>query len=449
MKKRTIFLIDDDKGSLELLSMQLEADGVDVKSESNGDRALMLLNDQTFDIVITDLMIDKVDGIQVLKKVKEVSPKTEVIIVTGHASVDTAVQAMKLGAFDYINKPINMGELNIILQKAFQHQSLVAEVKQLRSQVKDYYRFVDIIATSPNMQKVMGIVKRIAGSNATVLIEGESGTGKEVIARAIHNYSTRSKGPFVAINCGALPETLLESELFGHVRGAFTGATATKKGLFEEAEGGTIFLDEIGETTQAFQVKLLRVLQENEIRRVGDTRDISVNARVLAASNTVLRQLVDEDRFRQDLFFRLRVIPVYIPPLRERREDIVPLAKFFIERYCERTGRVVPKLRKETLRKLETCSWPGNVREMENAIERSMILADGDELTAEDLLIESYSDGKTGYGFVNMSMTEVEKIHIEKVLEDCGWNQKEAARRLEIGYNTLWRKIKEYKIERA
>jgi DNA-binding NtrC family response regulator len=446
---KKIFLLDDDKDTLELLSTYLENEGVEVQKENVGERALTILKENIFDVVISDLMIDDVDGIKILKQVKEVSPRTEVIIVTGHASVDTAVRAMKLGAFDYINKPINLGELNIILKKAFEHQSLVAEVKNLRSQVKDYYRFVNIVSTSPNMQGVMGIVKRIASSDATVLIEGESGTGKEVIARAIHNHSMRSEGPFVAINCGALPETLLESELFGHVKGAFTGATVTKKGLFEEANNGTIFLDEIGETSQAFQIKLLRVLQENEIRRVGDTGDIYVNARVLASSNTVLRQLVDEGRFRQDLYFRLRVIPVFIPPLRERKEDIIPLAKFFIERYCKRTNKKIPKLGKNSLMKLEAYSWPGNVRELENAIERSMILVEGDELTEDDILIEQLAKDKSGYDYTHMTLKELEQVHIEKILNDCGWNQKEASRRLGIGYNTLWRKIKEYNIERT
>lgn len=448
-ERKKIFLIDDDKGILDLLGMQLEAEGYEITSENKGDKALKVLGENIFDAVVSDLMIDTVDGIRILKKVKETSPRTEVIIVTGHASVDTAVEAIKLGAFDYVNKPINITELKVILEKAFKHQSLLAEVKHLRSQVKDYYRFADIVAASPNMKHVMNVVERISNSDATVLIEGESGTGKEVVARLIHNYSSRSDGPFVAINCGALPETLLESELFGHVKGAFTGATSTKKGLFEEASRGTIFLDEIGETSQAFQVKLLRVLQENEIRRVGDTRDISVDARVLAASNTVLKQLVEEGKFRQDLFFRLRVIPVYIPPVRQRKEDIIPLVNFFIERYCRRTGRNIPRLHKNTIEKLQSYSWPGNVREIENAVERSLIFCDGDELTDDDILIESAIQDSThtnDYG--NISLAEMEKIHIENVLNNCGWNQKQASRVLKIGYNTLWRKIKEYSIER-
>jgi two-component system response regulator HydG len=254
----------------------------------------------------------------------------------------------------------------------------------------------------------------------------------------------------VAINCGALPETLLESELFGYVKGAFTGANFTKKGLFEEANGGTIFLDEIGETSPAFQVKLLRVLQENEIRRVGDTKDIAIDVRVLASSNVPVKQLVDEGRFRQDLFFRLNVIPLYIPPIAERREDIIPLARFFVERYCKRTGRSAVGLSKDAIQKMEMYGWPGNVRELENAIERAMILVETDELTSDDMLLENYTDREQQeYHFSNMTLRDLERRHIQEMLACCGWNQREAAKRLSIGYNTLWRKIKEYGLERV
>ncbi len=294
------------------------------------------------------------------------------------------------------------------------------------------------------------MVRRVAKSSSTVLIEGESGTGKEVIAHAIYNYSLRSDGPFVAINCGALPETLLESELFGYVKGAFTGANITKKGLFEEANGGTIFLDEIGETSPAFQVKLLRVLQENEIRRVGDTKDIVIDVRVLASSNVPIKQLVEDGRFRQDLYFRLNVIPLYIPPIAERREDILPLARFFVERYCKRTDRKLIGFSKDAIQKLELYDWPGNVRELENTIERAMILVETDELTSDDILLENYNGRKAqSYNFSHMTLRDLERHHIEEMLVHCGWNQREAAKRLSIGYNTLWRKIKEYGLERA
>ena len=299
------------------------------------------------------------------------------------------------------------------------------------------------------MQKLLEMVKRIAASHAAVLIEGESGTGKEVIARAIHNHGTRGAGHFVAINCGAMPENLLESELFGHVKGAFTGATATKKGLFEEAHGGTIFLDEIGETSLSFQVKLLRVLQENEIRRVGDTKAVPVDVRVLAASNKPLRQLIDQGRFREDLYYRLSVIPLFIPPLRDRKEDIVPLTKFFFsERYCRRTGDRRVRLSRDAINKLEAYRWPGNVRELENAVERAMLIVDSNTLTADDILLEAQHSPNAPVDFKNLSLKEMEKMHISHVLEACSWNQTEAAKKLMIGYNTLWRKIKEYNLKR-
>ena len=449
MEKQHIFLIDDDESTLGMLSKFFTRQGASVRDETNGGHALQALQEELFDVVITDLMLDSVSGIDILKKVKEIAPATEVIIITGNSSVDSAVQAMKQGAFDYITKPIDLTELNLVVQKAYERQRLVAEVKNLRSQINDYFKFDNIVATSPSMQKLLDMVRRVAKSASTVLIEGESGTGKEVIAHAIHNHSLRSEGPFVAINCGALPETLLESELFGYVKGAFTGANMTKKGLFEEANFGTIFLDEIGETSPAFQVKLLRVLQENEIRRIGDTKDIAVDARVLASSNVPIKQLVDEGRFRQDLYFRLRVIPLYVPPISQRREDILPLARFFIERYCKRNGRKPVGLSKEAIQKMELYSWPGNVRELENAIERAMILAESDELKAEDILPDNYGAAQpAGYNFPQMSLRDLERHHIREMLAHCGWNQKEAAGRLQIGYNTLWRKIKEYGLER-
>ena len=421
-----------------------------MREESDGEHALQMLQEEIFDVVITDLMLDTVTGIDILKKVKEVAPRTEVIIITGNSSVDTAVQAMKQGAFDYITKPIDLTELNLVVQKAYERQRLVAEVRNLRIQVKDFFKFDNIVATSPGMQKILDLVRRVAKSNSTVLIEGESGTGKEVIAHAIHNHSLRSDGPFVAINCGALPETLLESELFGYVKGAFTGANFTKKGLFEEANSGTIFLDEIGETSPMFQVKLLRVLQENEIRRVGDTKDIAIDVRVLASSNVPIKQLVEDGRFRQDLYFRLKVIPLYIPPIAQRREDIIPLARFFVERYCKRTGRKLVGLSKDAIQKMELYGWPGNVRELENAIERAMILVESDELSADDILLENYDGRDTlGYDFSHMSLRDLERHHIENMLAHCAWNQREAAKKLSIGYNTLWRKIKEYGLVRS
>ena len=448
MQNRRILIVDDDRSILKMLGSFFEKTGYEVLQQHNGQLALTMLEADQFDVVITDLMLDGVSGFDILNKTKQYSPQTEVVVITGHSSIDSAVRAMREGAFDYITKPIALEELSIVIEKAYERRSFLTEIRHLRDQVKQYTNFDNIIATSPAMQEVMVMVKRIARSNSTVMIEGESGTGKEVIARALHAHGLRSDGPFVAINCAALPETLLESELFGHVKGSFTGANSNKKGLFEEANGGTIFLDEIAETTPNFQVKMLRVLQENEIRRVGDTHDIPVDARVLASSNKPIAQLVEEGKFRQDLFYRLRVIPLYLPPLRRRVADIVPLAKFFIDRYCRKTSRSRVKIHDTTIKKLESYEWPGNVRELENAIERAMILLEHDEIMPDDLLLDTGATSAGPYDFINIPMRELEKMHIIAVLNDSGRNQKETARRLGIGYNTLWRKMNEYGIAR-
>jgi len=451
MQSRNILIVDDDRSILKMLSSFFEKAGYNVQQQQNGQLALSMIESEQFDVVITDLMLEGLSGFDILQKTKHYAPNTEVVVITGHSSIDSAVRAMREGAFDYITKPIALEELSIVIEKAYERRNFLTEIRQLRDQVKQYTDFDNIIATSPAMQKVMVMVKRIARSNSTVMIEGESGTGKEVIAKAIHKHGLRSDGPFVAINCAALPETLLESELFGHVKGSFTGANTNKKGLFEEANGGTIFLDEIAETTPAFQVKMLRVLQENEIRRVGDTRDIPVDARVLASSNQPIAEMVERGNFRQDLFYRLRVIPLHLPPLRERVADIVPLAKFFIDRYCRKTKRGLIKINAKTIKKLESYQWAGNVRELENAIERAMILIEHDEIMPDDLLLDaSASTSPTSTNnFVNMNMKELEKLHIAAVLENSDWNQKEASRRLGIGYNTLWRKMNEYGIART
>jgi DNA-binding NtrC family response regulator len=451
IQKGSILLVDDDESLCAMLGMSLKDTGYEIQTVMEGKKALSILEKELFDVVVTDLKIDDVSGFDILKKVKSVSSKMEVVMITGQGTIENAVEAMKKGAFDYIIKPVDPDELNLVVQKAVERQKLVAEVNNLRSQVTDQNRLENIVAVSPKMKKVIEMVRRISESSATVLIEGESGTGKEVIARAIHNNSSREKRPFVAINCGAMPENLLESELFGHVKGAFTGASTTKKGLFEEADSGTIFLDEIGETSQTFQVKLLRVLQENEIRRVGDTKDITVDVRVLAASNRDLRKLVNEEEFRKDLYYRLRVIPMYLPPLRARKDDILSLADFFLQRFAGRIGKPKLRISREAQKKMEHYAWPGNVRELENTIERALILARGDELQTQDIQLED-SDITAGSiddnELVKMTIKELEERHIKMVLEDCAWHLTETARRLGVGYNTLWRRMKEYNIEK-
>ncbi len=450
MNNTRILLIDDDESLCTLLTMNLTDAGYNVLSTTEGKEALDQVEKDIFNIIITDLRIDTVTGFDILEKVKRMSPSTEVIMVTGHGSVEDAVDAMKKGAFNYITKPVDPDELNLVIQKALEKQKLTNEVKNLRSQLQKEISLKNIIAVSPKMRNILEMVNRISDSDATVLIEGESGTGKEIIAKAIHNNSLRKSGPFVAINCGAMPENLLESELFGHVRGAFTGANNTKKGLFEEANNGTIFLDEVGETTQSFQVKLLRVLQENEIRRVGDTKDIPIKVRILAASNRELKKMVLDNIFRKDLYYRLRVIPIYLPPLRERKEDILSLTDFFLTRFSKISNRPKLKISKSAQQKLEHYFWPGNVRELENTIERAMILSREDELQSNDILLEESSTEvlQDKSELINLTLKEVEERHIKMVLEDCSWHLTKTAKRLKIGYNTLWRRMKEYGINK-
>lgn len=450
MNSPKILFVDDDESLCTLLSMSLKDAGFSVSTVSNGSKALETMDSEIFDAVITDLRIDTVTGFDILKKAKETAPSTEIIMVTGHGSVEEAVSAMKQGAFNYINKPVDPDELILVIQKALENQRLTNEVKNLRSQLQTSLSLDNIIAISPKMRHVIEMVRRISDSDATVLIEGESGTGKEVIAKTIHNNSLKNSGPFIAINCGAMPENLLESELFGHVRGAFTGAASTKKGLFEEAHHGTLFLDEIGETSLNFQVKLLRVLQENEIRRVGDIKDIPINVRVLAASNRELKMLVQENLFRKDLYYRLRVIPIYLPPLRERREDILSLADFFLSRFAQKAGKQKLKITREAREKLEKYSWPGNVRELENTIERAMILSQDDVLQAHDILLDDFGTDSPNDSVdrCHMTLKEIEEQHIKMVLKDCSGHLTNTAKRLNIGYNTLWRRMKEYGISK-
>ena len=450
MNTANILFIDDDESLCKLMTMNLKDAGFTVTTESTGRRALERIENDIFDVIITDFKIDTISGFDILKKTKEVAPATEIIMLTGHGSVENAVNAMKQGAFNYITKPVDPDELILIIQKALETQRLTNEVKNLRSQLLEDLTQYDIIAVSPKMRHVIEMIKRISDSDATVLIEGESGTGKEVIAKTIHYTSQKKDGPFIAINCGAMPENLLESELCGHVRGAFTGAASTKKGLFEEAHHGTIFLDEIGETSLNFQVKLLRVLQENEIRRVGDTKDIPIKVRVLAASNRELKKLVKENLFRKDLYYRLRVIPLHLPPLRERKEDILSLTDFFLNRYSRKTGKPKLAITKQAQVKLEHYSWPGNVRELENTIERALILARENELQPEDILLDETGEdpAQDAAHRVDMTLKQVEEQHIKLVLKDCSGHLTKTAKRLKIGYNTLWRRMKEYGISK-
>ncbi|MGQ9632016.1 MAG: sigma-54-dependent transcriptional regulator [bacterium] len=446
MRDLASIMIVDDEGSVRItLRILLERNGHRVLEASSGAEAISILKGGEIpDLVITDLKMEDLDGLGVLKAVKDEDPSVEILVVTAYGSIESAVDAVKMGAFDYITKPFEPDRILIAIEKALERRSLINEVRSLREQVRGKYGFENIIGRSQPMQRVLELVSTVSKTDATVVIEGESGTGKELIARAIHNNSPRVGKPFVGINCGALPETLLESELFGHVKGAFTGATSNRKGLFEEADGGTFFLDEIGDMSPSTQVKLLRVLQEGEVRRIGSNLPTKVDVRILAATNRKLTDLVEEGKLREDLFYRLSVIVISIPPLRERKEDIVPLAEHFLEVYRKKIKKPVSSFSLEAMNALLNHSWPGNVRELENTIERAVILTSSSVILPENLLIPTSPLDHNGESAVNLE--DVEREYILKTLRECSWNKAKAAQRLKIGRSTLWRKLKKYNI---
>ena len=380
-----ILLIEDEAPSREALALLLKNTGYEVTGAGSGQEAFEKLAADRFNIVITDLFLPDLDGIDILKKVKALSPLIEVILITGHASAETAVKAMKEGAFDYITKPLNLDELRLIIEKALEKRRLLSENVYLRKQLREKFEFANIIGNSPAMQKVFSRMNRVIKTDSTILIMGESGTGKELVAKAIHFNGHRRDKPFIAVHCGAIPENLLESELFGYVKGAFTGALKDKLGKFEAADQGTIFLDEIGTMPMHLQTKLLRVLQEQEVERIGTNRPIKLDVRVISATNQNLEEAVRDGNFRDDLFYRLNVIPIVIPPLRERVEDILPLVNCFFLKYCKDMKRPLMSLTREALEALEVYRWPGNVRELENVVERLVALTENDQVTIDDL----------------------------------------------------------------
>ena len=448
-----ILLIEDDQGSRDALLILLKQFAI--KGCPNGKEGLDLLSSERFDIVISDLLLPDMDGLQILTQVKLDSPRTEVILITGHASAETAVQAMKKGAFDYITKPLNIEELGIIIDKAVEKGELLTENVYLKKQLREKFEFASIIGKSQAMQHLFFLMKRIIKTDSTVLILGESGTGKELVAKAIHFNGSRKNRPFVAVNCSAIPEYLLESELFGHVKGAFTGAIKEKIGKFEAANFGTIFLDEIGTLPMHLQTKLLRVLQEQELERVGSNRQIKLDVRVVSATNVNLEEEVKRGNFREDLFYRLNVIPLLIPPLRERIEDILPLSKYFLEKNCRAMQRPIMHLDKEALEALEAYPWNGNVRELENIIERIVALTESDLITLRDLpsnLAKIYLDrtptGVTASGIdLEKTMDDIEKRMIGEALQLAGGVKARAALMLSINRTTLVGKMRRLGME--
>jgi DNA-binding NtrC family response regulator len=455
-EKPAILLIDDEEGSRQALLLLLKS-SYNITGAASGHEARQRLAAEKFDIVITDLRLPDCSGIDLLKQIKSYHPATEVVLITGHASAETAVSAMKEGACDYITKPLNMEELRIILAKALEKRRLLSENIYLKKQLREKYGFANIIGNSPAMQTVFRLMQRIIKTDSTVLLMGESGTGKEIVAKAIHYNSPRQDKPFVAVHCGAIPETLLESELFGHAKGAFTGANREKIGKFESAHNGTIFLDEIGTMPLHLQIKLLRVLQEQEIERVGSNSTIKLDVRVIAATNLSLDNEVRNGRFREDLFYRLNVIPLVVPPLRERKEDIVPLARYFLGKFCTEMKRPPMTISRQALEAMEMYDWPGNVRELENALERLVALAESDSATVADLpdniakqhgsmLAFNYELTESGLDLA-ATVGEMERVIITRALSRTDKVKAKAAALLKMNRTTLVEKMKRLGME--
>jgi DNA-binding NtrC family response regulator len=439
-----VVVIDDQASMVKLLSKFLPKHGFTVRSFTNPAEAVVDIERQCPDIVLTDLRMPSMDGLELLTRVRQIDPRVPVLIMTAFGSVDSAVQAIKQGASDYITKPFNMDEVVLYLNRALEINKLRDEVEDLRSKVGVTHAFSGIITRSSRMRDVLELVKRIANAKSTVLIRGKSGTGKELIAHALHEISPRAKNAFMAINCSALPESLLESELFGHVRGAFTGAVVNKRGLFEEARGGTLFLDEIGEISPAIQMKLLRVLQDHEIRPVGGNVSKQIDVRIVAATNADLEAMIEKGTFREDLYYRLSVIPIHLPDLKERREDVPLLAMHFIKRFAAEAEKPVTGIEEDAIQHLCQHEWPGNVRELENVIERTVMLTNNPRITIEDLPA-SFRPGadKTSTSTLPSGWTleQLEDAYIEQVLTETSGHKTKAAEILGIDRRTLHRKI--------
>ncbi len=450
--ERTVLVVDDDRTGRETLAEAVAEMGYQVNSAATGEEALEVLRQTDVDIVLTDLKMPGMDGLEVLARTKMIRPDAFVILVTAFATVDTAVSAMKAGAYDYVMKPIDLRQLRVLLERACDSRDLLIENELLKARLDEKYDFSNIIGKSPPMREVFDRVRQVADTGAVVLLEGESGTGKELVANAVHLNSGRRDRPFIKVNCAALPETLLEAELFGHERGAFTGAHEQRKGRFELADGGTLFLDEIGDLSPGTQSKLLRVLQNYEFERVGGTKTLRVDVRVIAATNANLAERVKEGRFRQDLYYRLRVVPIRIPPLRERSEDIPALVIHFVKMYAEKNRKDIRGVSAEAVNVLSTYPWPGNVRELQNCIENMVVMSTGPmlgpELLPTELQETTVASDESGV-LIGLSMRQIEEKAIRKTLESVGGNRKRAAAMLGISLRTLHRKITEYGIDRV
>jgi len=453
-------VVDDERSMREFLEIMLIKEGYTVQTAANGREALDRAEKEPFDLAILDIRMGKMDGIKTLGHLKEISPETVVLMITAYASTDTAIQAMKQGAYDYITKPFKIEEIKMTIQKALETKSLQAENTLLRQVVEDRYRLGNIIGNSPKIRKLFELLRKVSPTKTNILISGESGTGKELVAKAIHYNSPRKDRPFVVLNCGAIPESLLESELFGHMKGAFTGAISNKRGLFEAADGGTIFLDEIGEIPLSMQVKLLRVIQDREFTRVGGTEPVRVDVRIVSATNKEIEEAVHKGEFREDLFYRLNVIHLRLPNLRERMDDVPLLAQHFLSLFAGELGKDIRQISQEAMRLLMNYDYPGNVRELQNMIERAVALENSDVLTGQNLT--SYVDEKRRLtrGDFNLeipkegidlerTVEDLEKTLILKALEKTKGIKKRAAELLHINFRSMRYRLEKYGINNS
>lgn len=443
MSEIKVLVVDDEVDLLELLVQRLIRKGFEAKGATSAEEALVLLKEELFDVGIFDIRMEAMDGLELLAQSRKLQPDIEVIMLTGHGTIDTAIEAMKLGAYDYLTKPYKLSELEKILVKAVEKKSLKEENEKMKRLITKDEQGVEIIGVSLPIKAVIELTKQVANSDIPILIQGETGTGKELFAKALHEWSERKTAPFVAINSGALPEQLLESELFGHVKGAFTGAQQEKKGLVEVANGGTLFLDELGDMPQSLQIKLLRFLESGEFRRVGDVKLRKVTVRVVAATNRDMEVEVKEERFREDLYYRLHVIKLVVPPLRDRKEDLLVLINYFLKQKKQWQEK---ELSKEAFVCLEKYDFPGNVRELFHILERGFLLSKGKVVRSSDLMLPNLIVKQTSE-VATKTLAEIEKEHIKATLEKTGWNKTAAAEVLGISVRNIYRKIEQYQLE--
>jgi len=455
MKEYSILIIDDEETQRNVLKGYLNKKGYTIYSASSGNEGVHLVRNNLIDIVISDFKMPDKTGLEVLEEVKQINPEISFVILTAYGSVENAVKAMRLGAFDYMSKPVDLDELDLMMEKIIENKNLKSEIRLLKSQLREKYKFESFISQSPKMEEALSLASRAADSKATILITGESGTGKEVLAKSIHHISSRKDKPFIAVNIPALPETLLESELFGHEKGAFTGAEKAKKGRFELADKGTIFLDEIGDIPINLQVKLLRVIQEHQIEKLGSTEIVDIDVRIIAATHQNLEEKIKNGSFREDLYYRLNIVTIHIPPLRERKEDIVPLTEFFVEKYSKENGKPELSLSKEAIDLLIKYGFPGNVRELENIIERAVVLTRNTLITVNDLpnVVKGFRAEIAIAGKEKGNMVEqvdaLEKKLIYDALKEANGNQSLAGRMLGITERNLRYKMQKYSIKKT